>query len=296
MLDDPLNLEDLMRCSFSASGGLRLAADVLTGGSRPPVLLLHGGGQTRHAWDATAGVLAERGWSVVLVDLRGHGDSDWAPDGGYGPDAIAADVRELARALDAAPVLVGASLGGLAALLAVGEAPTVRAAGLVLVDVAHRFEAGGARRIVDFMTRHPGGFADPSEALDEVARYLPHRARPADPTGIEKNLRVRDGRWFWHWDPKLLGAARPLLNPGAAAALSDRLRAALRGLAVPTVLIRGALSDVVTDAIAEEFDELVPGARVMEVRRAAHMVAGDDNANFTDAVLSFLEALPARPG
>ena len=282
------------KCYFT-SGGLRLAADVLGYGPRPPVLLLHGGGQTRHAWDSTAKSLVSKGWTTVAVDLRGHGDSEWSADGDYSLDAFADDVRGVVAELAPPPVLVGASLGGLSSLLALSEAPAADAMGLVLVDVAHRFESVGAQRIVDFMRDDPAGFAHPQEAAAAVARYLPHRQGPGDTTGIETNLRMRDGRWHWHWDPRLLGASRPLLDPETGPALSHRVIAAVRRLKIPTMLIRGAISDVISRPIAHEFAELAPLARIVEVDGAAHMVAGDENDRFTGAVVAFLEDLTLPP-
>ena len=283
-----------MRVAYETSDGLRLVAEVLGDDrGRPPVLLLHGGGQTRHAWGAIATTLAANGWVTIAVDLRGHGDSDWSPDGEYGLEAFTADVLDLVSALGSRPVLVGASLGGLSALLALEKKPAA-ATGVVLVDVAHRFELDGADRVVGFMRAHRTGFASPREASAAVARYLPHRAAPTDPTGIEKNLRARDGRWHWHWDPKLLGASEPLLDIQTGAELRERLIAVLRHLDIPTLLIRGALSDVISPQIADEFAALAPEAQVVEVGCAAHMVAGDDNHRFTDAVLAFLEQLASR--
>ena len=103
---------------FVGAGGLELRADAFGDRSGPTVLLLHGGGQTRHSWGGTARLLAERGWRAVAVDLRGHGESAWAPDGRYSIDDFAADVVAVAGALGQRPVLVGASLGGVAALVA----------------------------------------------------------------------------------------------------------------------------------------------------------------------------------
>src|SRR3954471_8143391 len=78
---------------FAGRDGNRLAADVAGADDAPPVVLLHGGGQTRHSWGTTLGVLADRGWRAYSVDLRGHGDSAWATDGDYTLDAFADDVR-----------------------------------------------------------------------------------------------------------------------------------------------------------------------------------------------------------
>src|SRR5258705_5011988 len=109
--------------------GLRLAADESGDRTARSVVLLHGGGQTRYAWGTTARVLAERGWHVLRVDLRGHGESDWPDDGDYGPDAFAGDVAAIATALPEPPVLVGASLGGIASILAIGRSDTPIARG-----------------------------------------------------------------------------------------------------------------------------------------------------------------------
>jgi pimeloyl-ACP methyl ester carboxylesterase len=275
---------------FTTREGLRLAADVHAEGGRGPVLLLHGGGQTRHAWAATSRALRKRGWDTIALDQRGHGDSDWAPDGEYGVDAFAGDLADVVAAIERPPVLVGASLGGIASLLALGADPPPAAAGLILVDVAHRFEPSGAQRVVDFMREHPEGFETPTEAAEAVARYLPHRVRPTNPRGIKRNLRLRDGRWCWHWDPALVHGTQTL-SESRSAELSARIHRSAGGLRIPTLLIRGGSSDVVSTSIAREFAELVPHADVVEVDRAAHMVAGDANDHFRAAVTAFLEDL-----
>ena len=169
-------------------------------------VLLHGGGQTRFAWGTTAPVLAERGWRVYRVDLRGHGESDWPGDGDYGLDAFAGDVPPSPPSLPEPPVLVGASLGGIASILAIGRSETPIARGLVLVDVAPKIEQDGAERIGAFMSEHlESGFGSLEEVADAVAAYNPHRPRPTDLSGLKKNVRQRaDGRWVWHWDPRFM--------------------------------------------------------------------------------------------
>ncbi len=276
---------------FTTSDGLTLRADRFGDADAPPVVLLHGGGQTRHAWGATGMSLAGTGRSAIAVDLRGHGDSDRSPDGDYSVDAFVGDVRAIVAALGAPPVLVGASLGGMAALLAVGESPHADAEALVLVDVAHRFELAGTDRIVAFMRGAPDGFASPDEAAAAVAAYLPHREPRGDTAGLRRNLRLRDGRWHWHWDPRLLGAPGSLGDPESRERTLARKRAAAEALTLPTLLVRGAISDVISPEIVEEFAELVPHAEVVDVSGAAHMVAGDDNDRFTDAVTGFLAAV-----
>jgi pimeloyl-ACP methyl ester carboxylesterase len=270
-------------------GDVDLVANAWGDPDAATVLLLHGGGQTRHAWGRTAEAVADRGWRAVAVDLRGHGDSDWSPDGVYGLDRFVADVRCLVAAVGSPPVLVGASLGGLASLVALGEPPPVAALGLVLVDVAPRMEEDGVDRIRAFMTSAPDGFATLDEAADAVASYLPHRRRPDDLSGLTKNLRRRhDGRWIWHWDPKFV---HPLEERVPSNDFADhvRLAAAARAVTVPALLVRGGISDIVSVDGARELQELIPHAELVDVAGAGHMVAGDRNDRFSAAVLQFLE-------
>lgn len=266
-------------------GELRLVGDVWGRPEDPPVILLHGGGQTRHAWGGTAAALAEDGWHALALDLRGHGDSDWAPDGDYAVGTLACDLRRVVAVLGRPPVVIGASLGGLTALVAEGETPGRFTAALVLVDIAPRVERSGVERIVTFMTGRPDGFASLEEAADAVAAYAPHRPRPRDLRGLQKNLRRGDdGRWRWHWDPRMMqGPGRP-----NATSDPDRLERCARSLDVPTLLVRGASSDLLSDTGARAFLALVPHARYADVTGAGHMVAGDRNDAFTDAVRSFL--------
>lgn len=271
------------RIELRGAGGLRLCADAWGDPSGPPVLLLHGGGQTRHAWGTTAEALASAGLRPVAVDARGHGDSAWSPDGEYTLDVFVDDLLALAEAFDRVPAVVGASLGGSTGLLAAGgrglDVPA-----LVLVDIAPHIEPEGVRRIHAFMSAHPDGFASLDQAADAVAAYLPHRRRPRSTRGLEKNLRLVDGRYRWHWDPMFL--ERMFVERPAGRA--DELADAARALSMPTLLVRGKLSDLLSEEGARRFLELAPHARFVDVRGAAHMVAGDDNDRFSLAVVSFL--------
>jgi len=176
--------------------GLGLACDVYGGENSSCVLLLPGGGQTRHSWQAAAQALEAADMRGITVDLRGHGDSDWAPADRYEISHFAADVAKVCQALPGPPVIVSVSLGGLAALIAVGESPAPIARALVLVDIAPRIEAAGSRRILDFMSSGAGGFADLAAAAEAVAEYQAHRRGPADPSGFLRNLRQQpDWRW-----------------------------------------------------------------------------------------------------
>ena len=278
---------------LQASGGLTLAADVGGPADGPTVVLLHGGGQTRHSWAGTWKVLVDAGWRAISLDLRGHGDSDWDPEGDYSLDAFVEDVRAVATALDRPPVLVGASLGGLSSMVALGESEDQAslASALVLVDVAHRLEADGRDRIGAFMNGNVDGFASLEQAADAIAAYNPHRPRPKDLSGLAKNLRQReDGRWVWHWDPLFIrGKFGSPDETRSSLVEPNRLGRAAAALTVPTLLVRGRSSDLLSEEGARDFLELVPHAEFADVAGAGHMVAGDRNEIFNRAVLDFVE-------
>ena len=278
--------------------GLRLRASVLGDPGSPAVVLLHGGGQTRHSWGTTARALADQGWISYTVDLRGHGESEWPADADYSLDAFAGDVVEVARQFDSPPALVGASLGGVSSLVAVGEHEEGLASALVMVDVAPRIEQEGAERIGAFMkARLEDGYGSIEEVADAVAAYNPHRPRPTDLSGLRKNLRQReDGRWTWHWDPRFMTWRQDGDLPrGSGLIDGDRLASAARRVRVPTLLIRGKVSDLLSEEGARELLELIPHAEFADVEGAGHMVAGDRNDLFNDAVTSFL-ARVRNPG
>lgn len=262
------------------SGDVQITVDVAGPPDGVPVILLHGGGQTRGAWGGALAEGARRGFHMTSADLRGHGESGWSPTGDYSMAAHAADIRAIAGALSAPPFLVGASLGGMASLSYAAMGHPL--AGVVMVDIAPTVNSTGTDKILAFMHSAPDGFASVEEAADAVAAYLPHRPRPKDTSGLMRNLRLRDGRYYWHWDPRMFQGARP---PGN----TDGLREAARNLKVPTLLVRGRLSDVLSQEGVDDFLQLVPHAELADIAGADHMVAGDRNDAFNEAVFVFLE-------
>ena len=164
---------------------------------------------------------------------------------------------------------------------------------LVLVDVAPRVEEAGRARIGAFMVEHmENGFADLDEVADAIQRYNPHRPRPTNLAGLEKNLRQRDdGRWYWHWDPAFItGRLGGADETRATLVDPERLQQAA-AVRVPTLLVRGRVSDLLSEEGARELLELVPHARLADVAGAGHMVVGDRNDLFNDAVVSFLDGV-----
>ncbi len=272
---------------IAATGGVDLALEESGPADAPTVVFAHGFGQTRAAWSATAASIVAAGWRATTYDARGHGQSGRMASGDYAVDQLVEDLRLVCAQSSRAPVVVGASMGGLAGVALAGAAdPGCRA--LVLVDITPRWEPAGVARIVDFMRAHPEGFTDLAEAADAVAAYLAHRGTRKSPDRLRSLLvESADGRLHWHWDPRML---TPIADDAARhqVDLSD----AARRIRVPCLLVSGAASDVVSESTIAEFLELVPHATHATVPRATHMVAGDENSVFTRHVQDFLHSLP----
>jgi pimeloyl-ACP methyl ester carboxylesterase len=273
---------------WSGSDGVRIAGDAWGNPDGQLVLMLHGVGQTRHAWRGTGKMLGDAGYHAVALDARGHGDSDWAPNGDYSRDAMIRDLQRVVAALgNHPPVLIGASMGGITSLLAVGER-RLDARALILVDIAIQVEAYGVARVNDFMTRHADGFASLDQVADAIERYRPRPNRSTNLNGLAKNVRVgADGRFYWHWDPKISERASESPNRRAKAA---------QHVAIPTMLVRGEHSDVLSEEGVRHFQQLCPHSEFVHVANAGHMVAGDQNDAFGLATDVFLRRVaPIMP-
>ena len=272
---------------FKVSSGLNIAASSWGRDSDPLVILLHGGGQTRHAWGETGEKLSQNGFYVLSLDLRGHGDSDWHPNGEYGVDNYKKDIVSILKEIKKPAAFIGASLGGMTSLSIAGD-PELRDKcwALVMVDIGLYPNLEGSQEIVEFMHSGSEGFASIEEAAESVANYLPHRKRPRDNRGLEKNLRLKDdGRYYWHWDPRFLDS-RPKEIPED---YKEKQKSFAKVVETPTLLIKGAMSNILTQNEVDDFLEVITHSEFVEIKDAAHMVAGDRNDIFAAAAIDFLE-------
>ena len=273
---------------FKVSNGREIVASEWGDNDNPLVIMLHGGGQTRHSWKGVAAKISDLGFYVIAHDLRGHGESFWDKNGDYTFDAHRDDLIRIIQQLGKKANLVGASLGGMVSLSLAGHREESRyCSGLIMVDIGMRPNDEGSDRIVEFMRSGAKGFASIEEAADAVSGYLPHRKRPKDISGLKKNLRFKeDGRYYWHWDPLFLTD-----RTGMGEVREERFKQldnSAKRIQVPTLLVQGALRDILTNKEKAEFLNAVPHARFAEIEQATHMVVGDKNDIFAEAIVDFL--------
>ena len=283
---------EILTTKIHGAGGLSLAAEVIGGDNAMPVLLAHGGGQTRRAWKRVTGDLAEAGYRTIAIDMRGHGESDWAASGAYDIRDFASDLVAIASGMECKPALVGASLGGLAGIIAEGYLAPDTFASLTLVDIAPRMEPGGVMRVVGFMEQHVDtGFSSPEEAAGIIASYMPHRRKRGAGEGLRRYLRKKDdGRYYWHWDPAFIRniMTTKRSDPAHQDRQFDALSDAASRLSLPVHLIRGGSSDLVSEEAVAHLCDLVPHTEYSDIANATHMVVGDANDAFSAAILDFL--------
>ena len=250
---------------------------------KPPLVLLHGVGQTCHTWDLFAEAMA-RHFHVLAFDQRGHGDSSWAPDRDYSRKAMVADIDAFTRAAGLQRFfLTGLSMGGMNSLVFTSEHPA-RVEALVVVDIGPRIERRGTSQIRDFMSNHRE-FADLDEAVAVIHKFNPRRPIEAIRNfTVKYNLKQRpDGKWTWKYDSYFAEAH----GRGDPQAMHDQLAAAARRVTCPTLLVKGAESDVLSLEGAREFLGLIPGAEFALVEKAGHSVMGDNPPGFEKAVRDF---------
>ena len=254
----------------------------------PPVICLHGGGQTAYMYEELGDALRDR-YHVLAPDLPWHGDSDPIDD--MGRQTLAESLPPLMAEFGFEhAAFVGASLGGIVSLTLAAARPELVSA-IVLIDIGHRLEDEGVNRIIEFMTRRES-FGSLEEAAVEVSEYLPHR-KQVKAENLRRNLRQRpDGRWEWKHS-----YGRRIREQGAPAGgwreLMTGLEHVITAIQSPVLVLRGAASDVLSDEGAEEVAALLPNARLGKIGSAGHHAAGDNPESTVDLVREFLDEATA---
>jgi pimeloyl-ACP methyl ester carboxylesterase len=259
-----------------------------------PMLLIHGFGNEAHIWDDFAPVVAEH-YRVLALDLRGHGDSAWDPEGRYDYEDQMADLDCVTAALGIdRMVVVGHSLGGRVSMLYAGRHPE-KFAGLVIVDSAPELEARGIVRIRMEVEEH----RDPSfQSIREYEDILAHNYPAATPDALKRmaknGLKQReDGRYVLKMDTAYRSATAAGMDAAELAAREEEnaraMWTALEKLPCPTLVVRGAASDIVSADVADRMvDDVLRDGRLAIVPQAGHSVMTDNPDAFAKAVGEFV--------
>ena len=196
-------------------------------------------------------------------------------------------MENIIQQLDKPAALVGASLGGMASLSLAGDTKTKSlCTALVMVDIGLYPNEEGSDQVIEFMSSGKEGFESLEEAASAISGYLPHRKKPRGTKGLEKNLRLKkDGRYYWHWDPRFIEGR----SKNNVSNYKERQVELAKGVGVPTLLIKGALSNVLTQEEVDDFFEIIPHSQFVEIKEAAHMIAGDRNDIFAESAIKFLK-------
>lgn len=280
-------VEAVPRDAFAVANGLKLHYMDWGEAGDPAVVLLHGFAQTCRSWDFAALGLCDR-FRIIALDLRGHGDTQWAPDADYSYDALLRDLHAFVETLGISTFsLMGSSLGGRTSLLYAAANPE-RVTSLVIVDAAPQHLASGSRNVRRF-ARKVDVLDSFEELVDRVGAYNYRRPLEQVRSSLVHNVKqLPDGRWTWKYDRELRSPERSYWQESG---LVYRLWRAVDSVRCPTLLVRGANSNVVSADLVEEVGRRIPHCRVATVENAGHLVAGDNPAGFQAAVEPFLDDL-----
>jgi pimeloyl-ACP methyl ester carboxylesterase len=269
--------------------GVEIATESAGAADGQAVLLLHGAGQTRQSWRRVSARLMAKGMRVISADMRGHGESDWSPDGNYRYPRLVADVEAIVRHFGGPMILVGASIGGKIAMCTAAYCDAPIASALVMIDIVPRTNIAAMDRMLGGMRPPVGGF----ESLDAAAQALASGSDTPFVSGSGERLRRSmrqdaQGRWHWHWDPAFMRSKEQ--GTDATSSLGY-MEDAARRTHVPLLLARGERSEIVTDDGVAAFRAIVPQLEVATIAGAGHMLVGDQNDIFSDRIEDFIARL-----
>lgn len=275
---------------FTTPEGISLATDIAGDPWKPRLIFVHGGGQSRRSWRRALRNMAISGFSVVSFDLRGHGESAWSTDGDYTLEAHVRDLTAIVRAMPSRPSLIGASLGGRVALETAARLGPELVKGLVLVDLTPKLHPAGMQRVQNFLKISMNGFDTIEDAAAVLEKYA-ERQIGHNYFRLRNSIRTDlDGRIYWRWDPQA-ATEKSLARPD----IEDLLTDAASRLQIPTLLVRGTESDLVTDDCVAHFRQTLPSAEVVDIAGGGHLMKTQDLTVFCEATIDFLKRANVVP-
>ena len=249
--------------------------------NRPTILMLHGISQQAHSWDFISLPLSVD-YRVIALDQRGHGDSDWSPNGNYSTDIYVGDIEGFVGAMGLENFhLMGHSMGGRNSLAWASGRPGVLKS-LTIVDTGPETQRRGQNRIQQFRE-----LPDELDTLDEFAsRVMEYTGRNREQTmgALKYSIRQRqDGKWTWKYDKamRVSGFRAPTWTP-------EQLWDGWRKIDCPALVVRGARSDIFADETMVRMAEEHPDCTTVTVENAGHLVQGDNPPDFLAAVQGLL--------
>ncbi len=253
----------------------------------PTIILIHGIAQTCHSWDFISLGLSEK-YRVIALDLRGHGDSEWAPDKNYNIEAYSDDLHKIIEKLNLNNfILIGLSIGGKTCFTYASQhLEKIRA--LAIVDAAPENIQAGYKNMSKFM-KQKDELDSIDEFIDRILKYNPRRSRQQAKGSIIHNIKqMENGKWTWKYDSFFRTPQKHIQNPDK---IAKTLWSRLEKVMCPTLIVRGAQSDLVASEITEKMSNIMNNATIVTVKNAGHLVPGDNPAGFQTAINNFLNKL-----
>ena len=253
---------------FVNANGLRLHYIDYGNDGAPWVVCVHGLTGNAHNFDALAPHLAAK-YHVISVDVRGRGDSNWGPPTEYLNQNYVTDLAKMLEGLGVARAsLIGTSMGGIISMMYAGGWPE-RVERLVINDIGPEIDPAGMARIASYVGEAPERFKDIGEVVKYYKENYPAMAKLEDIVVADQvKWSVKpgtDGALAWKMDPNV---RRPLR--GATAQQRFDLWVPYARIACPTLIVRGADSDILDRGTASRMCKVLKHAKVVEVPGVGH--------------------------
>ena len=248
---------------------------------KPGVLMLHGASQQAHSWDfISLGLSSE--YHVLVLDQRGHGDSDWAPDGDYSIEAAQGDLDGIVDALGLSDFnLMGHSMGGRNSFVWASRHPGMLRS-LTIVDTGPETVPRGSDRIRRFREL-PDNLDTFEEFADRVQEYT-GRSREQVLGALKYSIRQgADGKWTWKYDKVMRqsGRTESYWTP-------EQLWDCVKRIDCPTLVTRGDRSDIFAAETMDRMCEDIADCTCVTIANAGHLVQGDNPVDFLAAARAHL--------
>lgn len=265
---------------YTTVNGLKLHYVDWGGQGKPPMILLHGIARAAHFFDHIAPHFAQQ-YRVIAVDMRGHGESAWHPDGAYLVEDYTSDIEALIEQLGLRNLtLWGASTGGRVAQMIAGRHPD-RTRAVIVEDVGAERPAEISNRRGNRMVREAEGWANVEEMLEHVKAAYPRTPEPILRYQLQHGAKQgANRRLVYKRDPAILKGFIP-----------TELWSTVSKIKAPILYVLGGASRTVPPEAQLELQMVLPHAKVVMLAGLGHYPSDEDAAAFCAIVDRFLSGL-----